>query len=321
MRDQKLKHWLKVDLGSFRPIMLCEIKTQELQDTVRAFNSNFWYACHLSTFPWGMVDLGERFILAHLAACQHKLGDTRLFGYTPFTPDEFNEIRQLTRDILAGKMTVNVGLRSNLILPQDFIDFVSDGTHELYDRLMGSQLILCWTAFETLAGDLWEAAVNAHPQILASLYSKSDAKGPGKSLPMSYLERHKYDIKGRMGTILREHRCNFQKLDGIIEAYRLAFPDTSDLASDTFWNNQDIKSLCAIRNVIVHQAGTIDEDFLKQRGDDPRLAHYKAPDQANEKPDKLALDGELVMNLVVAFRNFAEKMITLVDEWIIANPA
>ena len=37
------------------------------------------------------------------------------------------------------------------------------------ETLMLTQVVSVWTAFETLAGDLWEAALNAHPQGLSDL--------------------------------------------------------------------------------------------------------------------------------------------------------
>src|SRR5579884_3299375 len=108
MRDQKLEHWLKVDLGHVQPIMLCDIKTQELHVPVQAFNHNFWNALRLSTLPFGMVDLGQTLVRAHLVACVHRLGEPCLFGYMPFSTEEYNGIRQLSRDILEGKATVDV---------------------------------------------------------------------------------------------------------------------------------------------------------------------------------------------------------------------
>src|SRR5207302_1450308 len=123
-----------------------------------------------------------------------------------------------------------------------------------------------WTAFETLVGDLWEVAVNIHPHTLAAMRGVKGQEAEGKQLPASYLERFQYDVKDKMGTILKEHRCDFTSLSGIAEAYRLAFPRDCKIHAEEFWQDRNIKACCLIRNAIVHKAGIVDEEFLRKRG-------------------------------------------------------
>jgi hypothetical protein len=201
---------------------------------------------------------------------------------------------------------------------KDIIDFflIAGGAGSL-QAWLSSLLLGAWTAFETFAGDFWEAPRSVHPQTLASLFSKSatrDAKGRGKSLPMRHLEEDHYDLQNKMGTVLRDHRRNFQRLDGVAEAYQRAFPKGCLVSRDMFWKNHEVRSLCAIRNVIVHRAGILDEAFQRQRCHDPRLAHYKVGDQ-------LSLDGELVQQMIGGLVAFIETLITEVAGWILANPA
>jgi hypothetical protein len=47
------------------------------------------------------------------------------------------------------------------------------------DASLGSMVTGAWTAFEILAGDLWEQAINAHPTGLAALAGKPPKDMPG----------------------------------------------------------------------------------------------------------------------------------------------
>lgn len=303
MRDQKLEHWLRVDTGEYQTLRQCDIKTQELHDPAAAFHHNFWNALRLFTLPFGMVDLGQRLILVHLAACQQRLGDTRLFGYMPFTTEEFSDVQELTRKILAGKVTVDVELRNNLVLPQDFVSFVRGNPHEIYDTLMSSQLVLCWTAFETLAGDLWEAAINTHCPNLVSRAWKS------KSVSFEVLRDNGFNLANKMGTLLRAHLKNpFQSLNDIREAYQNAFPQ-GWVSEDGFWDNKDVSSTFAIRNLIVHRAGVVDDKFAKECRSDSRIV-------CPPIKERFYLDGKLLTELVTGLLDFAKRMIQSVDGYI-----
>lgn len=77
---------------------------------------------------------------------------------------------------------------------QDCKTYGFDGTIEL---LMSLQVVAAWTVFETLFGDLWEAALNAHPNKL------SDLKGAGRQISTKHIQRHGYDLSDKMGTLLK----------------------------------------------------------------------------------------------------------------------
>ncbi len=135
MTDQKLEHWITVDL-LFEPVRICDIKTPGLEAPVMAFNDNAWNAMHLSTFPFQMVTLGQRLTLAHLAACIKRIGDPCLVGFRTFSPEEYADIYRLSRDILDGKETTDVGARFNMVTVQDYVSFVGDQTLRTYAALM-----------------------------------------------------------------------------------------------------------------------------------------------------------------------------------------
>jgi hypothetical protein len=126
------------------------------------------------------------------------------------------------------------------------------------ETLMLTQVVSVWTAFETLAGDLWEAALNAHPQGLSDLRGNRTRKSNDISdtraeddeipdvstapdrqqgdqydgdendddeetvatlpIPRRLLQRRGYDLRDKMGTALK-HEFRFISLGGIRRAY------------------------------------------------------------------------------------------------------
>jgi hypothetical protein len=75
------------------------------------------------------------------------------------------------------------------------------------EAMLSSALTGTWTAFETMAGDLWETAVNIHPAVLAELRGKrkrqenppqdseTDEKESRKFVQLSEVLRHDFDLR------------------------------------------------------------------------------------------------------------------------------
>ena len=61
--------------------------------------------------------------------------------------------------------------------------------------MFSAVLIGTWAAFETLLGDLWEAAVNAHPNTLV------DLKGDPKGIHAKVIARRVKDGAGKIKTV------------------------------------------------------------------------------------------------------------------------
>src|SRR4051794_32784492 len=106
-----------------------------------------------------------------------------------------------------------------------------------------------WTVFETLAGDLWVAALNSGPQGLASLSgaksrirdvsrNKTPKEPTGRrqdeGMMIALASIHDftyctYDLHDRLGDLLRK-KVSFTSLEGIRESYSRAFADREDRA-------------------------------------------------------------------------------------------
>jgi hypothetical protein len=318
MRDLKIGAWFPVGLFIGHSLDPAKLRCEVLVSVAETFIANYQRPLALSRFANSLHNLASRVTQARIAAATILAGKPcHSFHDLPeSSKSKFNEV---TEDVLAGKTALP--FRPDSAASFDAVhlqNYLNDDELSNIETLMSSQILLTWTAFETMAGDLWEKAINAHPKTLASLASKASGsvkrQGDGKLLPMSYLERHDYKIEQKMGTILRDHRFRFQKTDDIERAYRSAFPETEcNAGRKDFWTNPAFRAISAMRNVIVHKAGKIDDEFVKKRGTDPRLSHYRDGDQ-------LLLDGELIQTLFREFFRFAQSLIESVDTWIADHP-
>ena len=131
------------------------------------------------------------------------------------------------------------------------------------ETTLASQILYAWTAVESLTKDLWVAAINYGPKRWASKVLKSkplkSLKEQEKSISISTLQLYQYDIRFRMGTILKE-KINFETADEVLDAYVSVF---GEAAKTSFPEDAllHVQALEAIRNLIAHRGGIIDLKF------------------------------------------------------------
>jgi hypothetical protein len=178
-----------------------------------------------------------------------------------------------------------------------------------------------------MSGDLWEAALNSHPTILAALrgtptrIGRADKgvpqshKGGGssdtKSVSLSMIELHKFDVRNSMGTIFRgQRRFEFTRLSGIREAYSCAFSEKSSKV-DAALGSKTLDALSAVRNMLVHKAGLADAEYIRLSSslDVPKT----------ELGSPVHLDGEVVAKLVKGAVTSANSLLIAVDDWTQQN--
>jgi hypothetical protein len=199
-------------------------------------------------------------------------------------------------------------------------DVISQGV----DALLYAMVTGAWTNFETLAAELWEAAVNAHPKSLAHLSgSPRDRFKLGKSLDVTQndirktitlddLGRFDYAISDKMGTIhIEARKVAFDSLSGIRHAYALAFAkDATKIDAALRADALDLAS--QIRHVIVHRAGKIDDSYLK------KTKHIAAAPRG-EQGCPIELDGEIVSSILRGLLECGKSLCTSVDAWLKAH--
>ena len=185
---------------------------------------------------------------------------------------------------------------------------------------MMSYLTTGWTIIETMSGDLWEAALNAHPSSLANLtgspkrlkggqVNKSSAQSAKewKSVSLDDISMHGFNIENKMGSILRS-KFNFASLEGIREAYACAFGNRSPQVERALID-PSLDSLSAIRNVIVHRDAHADNEYIK------KTKGLGALPKA-ELREHILLNGDIVVRLLKPAIVAANQLLIAVDDWL-----
>lgn len=154
---------------------------------------------------------------------------------------------------------------------------------------MASQIIATWTAFESMAEDLWEAALNTKPKILSRLAGRSQSKTkPGddpKRIRLDWLYQHDFNLADHMGTIfLEERRYSFDALDGVRDAYADAFSVDGE-AIVKIISDKALDAISLIRNNLVHNGGIIGAKYLKR-------ASVLPPEALGSIGSPILIDGE-----------------------------
>jgi hypothetical protein len=124
-----------------------------------------------------------------------------------------------------------------------------------------------WTVFETLLTDMWVAVLNCHPVPLAqrALEAPSFA-GPdevlsAKQVSVGLLAKYSFDLRNCLGDILKS-KFDFTSVSGIHKAYKTILGDSEELRKAT--GTIELKELEAVRHLIVHRAGIVDEEYRKR---------------------------------------------------------
>lgn len=207
--------------------------------------------------------------------------------------------------------------------------------HAALESLLSATIVGLWTAVETLAGDLWEAALNLHPHTLADLAGKpanritkrsfghtdfgshqAAAEGEGKQLSLREMRRitsGSYDLSRLMGTALKT-KFRFTSLDGIREAYSVAFSE-QHTGIDQALSHECFDVLSAFRNVIVHSGGVADREFAKAT---PRLQNTTLLADTALAPlgQRVELTGPILKAIFESTVTASNVLLTAVATWI-----
>jgi hypothetical protein len=289
---------------------------------------------------------------AELVAQFRTVGKPR-FDKEDFTPENLTkcgehhvqivaETNRLTREAEARDPDEHQRrfMADGLLILHDILPGPGLGLFRLgHSSLYAAVLIWGWTAFETMAADLWEAAVNAHVGGLSRLIGKprnriaklagmeprrgrpdpsaqdtsgQDADRTGMKVDLNVIHEvtkgRLNTLESHMGTILRDE-FSFISLDGIRKAYSSAFHEHST-SVDAALAGKSLDRLSAVRNVLVHSAGKADEEYNGKRD---RLGLPEGPDGS------IPLDGGFVGQVVMPAVANSVDLIVAVDHWLLGH--
>jgi hypothetical protein len=196
----------------------------------------------------------------------------------------------------------------------------SDGVEIAIVSVFRAMILGTWTAFEALAGDLWEAALNERPDLFADLggrfdriHDKVQAKHPRRVIEKGKNFSKAVFSKIVVGTALPDpgthHRENyyvkFDALAKIRSAFSCAFKARYRRVDDALCATA-LDALAEVRHLLVHRAGVADAKYSKAS----RLI------RGCPKPGRggaLPLRGDVVAKLIEPVVDTSIKLISAVD--------
>lgn len=199
---------------------------------------------------------------------------------------------ELHRRITSGVNQINEMLRHET------------GANQSMQNIMFAVVLESWTAFETLAADLWFTALDHG----ASEWRKRSGIKYDKPSESSEITDPSTiaDPQREYGSFLRDTgKVPFQKLPNIITAYRTAFGKT--VQEKLFGKDPYIFALSAVRNVITHKAGVADRKYVSAVKNVPELRTVVIN-------TPIRLNGVIVRKLRNAAITVGNELVLFVDE-------
>jgi hypothetical protein len=355
VRDYKFNEAANVNREYQR--LLESLKTKNLAEAVTAFTDNIERVICLASFPIDLIDLAGAFARIEAEAFMRISGKSLLFAEELRENAELLERFKQESDRLFKEWATKEFSDSSFVAKSHMRAAAQlKGLLGLYppvatgaEAIMSSFLVGTWTAFETLAGDLWVSSVNVQPEHLAGLTGTADRiekrvhekpkvvphdsqkddkstsdEDDGTCEPLSQkqvtvgimckITRGKYDLADKMGQLLAEaKRVQFVALESIRESYSLAFSEKVKRYRperiDAALANTALDALSAVRNLIVHRAGVADDEYVGNQWCLPASLQLK-------NKDKLLLDGGKCQTLVSPVIGICVELIQAVDSWL-----
>jgi hypothetical protein len=286
------------------------LKTKSLRPIAEAFVANI---DRLHAF-WKHAPILAQFVQVHTTIINHLIWEES--GGKTIMPTDDPELRSRVetrmRDGVHDPKWINFAKASFDKSAQRY-DLLLSGIDNADKALLASfsaQLLQVWTAFESLSNDLWVKAFNERPTRLVPQWSKGSQDKQDKSIPITDLHRAGFDVRNKMGTILRDRgRVSFNSIETTKKAYERAFGDFVG----QFFDNPQLRVLELTRNLIAHRAGKIDSTFIKE-------IPSNHPFGLLEDENDLQLTDEIVRDLCSVSIESSIRIIQYVDNWMDKNP-
>jgi hypothetical protein len=308
-----------------------ELRNPDLEQVATSFRGNIAAVRFMMSLPTGIVGA---------MAQTQRIHDTAEFEITgqlggDVSPEDQKRAdaraQEILQDIVSQNETRQEG--DDPSWDQHALDYHLQGAKSLggliakplgaygFVNMFSGYITGTWTAIETMIGDLWEAALNTHPEILAALNGKprKNANYPTvrasgeqeKKFDLNLVAKHRFDLRLCMGTIFRsERRFEFTRLSSAREAYMKAFSEKSSKVDAAILSNS-IEALSVVRNILLHKAGVADDEYVKQQR---YLSIPKAP-----KGQPIQLDGQNTSDLIKPAIASSKSLMIAVDDWITDN--
>lgn len=246
--------------------------SQELKNISDSFVSNILGAYTIATFAWRFAKHAS--LLAQQAGLMSStIAELKAAKADSETTDVLDEAAQLVlgrqhdqaaRTFLRGQNSV--------IARYAMAEFLNDElAREGADAILRQSLLLTWSAFEVLASDLFASLLNRKPALIKLLIDDSR----GKQLYQDHLGNILADFNhgaDSMNAGMGSHlvaKCRLDNLDTIRVVFGTLFKGNQELR--VILTGDEIWRLYQTRNLIVHRAAMIDEQFRRETRSQPDI--------------------------------------------------
>jgi hypothetical protein len=332
LKYRELSAWVNQAVFQFD----VQLEPPDIAEVGRVFKENFERLTALTSLPVGLVSVAMRtqfaFDLAHFKL--HGRVERSDVDDAPETQTRIlNEANGMLRMGEAFQRRPPPGMT----IAQADATRVDEVARQLaaandgIDALYSSVVLSSWTLFESLATDLWVAAVNVEPKLSAlsgsknriSLMSEKKRGASGKKTQkqqdepktdekVSLADIHRitkgdFKLDRKMGLLLREN-FEFDSLEKIRVAYSRAFGKESG-AVDEVLSDPALDRLSSVRNLIAHRAGFCDHEYCA------RLRYV--PGLPSAKPgERVSLDGKMIAQMMNEVVSLGARLLSNVTNWV-----
>ncbi len=213
---------------------------------------------------------------------------------------------ELTKDCTFQNISTLGGFRLSVMLGDLSISAGVDPAKEGIEAALAAMVMSSYAAFETLAADLWIAAVNRHSMLAANWIDKNSER----QLPASVIAGYNFNVSNKMGSVLQDtKKVAFEFLYDIRGNYSDAFKGAIDVAFEPF---EELQKAEKTRHLFAHRGGLIDRKFKDDMA--------KFPEYINaEIGDRLRLTGPVTRNHIDACAKAGCELLIAVDNWTLNN--
>jgi len=320
---------------------LSGLETEAIKSVASAFAGNVDRIDSLARMPAGLFFWGTM-LGHHYAVAHNQILTSNFDSSVTVSEDDAQAIDRLVQSMTAESIT-QVNADPSL---ESTIWFEGNRNIKRLERYLENVLPLAieavlsgivvgaWTAVESLAGDLWEEAINLCPRGLSELkgtknrinkmsrgyepdsdpgvQEESRQQNLAKSVSIARIHeftRGTCNLEKRMGSLLRG-RQDFQSLRKIRTAYAVAFLDDAHPEQiDAALCREALDGLSITRNVIAHGAGIADKEYEEKSNRASILPTLTAG-------KKLDLDAMLVKGIVDPAIEACVELIVAVDKMV-----
>ncbi len=235
--------------------------SEPLRATVAAFRRNVEAIIWVATLPYAIANAG-----ASNSRYRQLLASERIKA--EFLKDGFEneecrdkEATRCAREALETESEKALVERDTV----NSLDFLfGHGLERGAQELLRQSVVLAWSAFEVLIGEIFRNVMNSQPHLTKQLMECEQTRRMFqlKAIPLDTLLESKFDLSCRMGDVLLE----LHPLDSAISAkivFQVLLP-----SSPAFLDSDELRLLNQQRHLIVHRRCIVDDAYIRATGSD-----------------------------------------------------